>query len=120
MVLSSLVHRLFDQIRIFTSFDFPIEIKTFCRGKNYENFPEFRIVPKIYDHDYLRKQFCAILDIQGFTLKFYFRYFPHFLSYLQFGWQKLPFLLKFCEENLFSKFQKNDVCKSDNLGQGLK
>ena len=76
-------------------------------------------MPIIYDHDCLRKQFCVILEIHGVALKFYLRYFSHFLSYLEIGWQKLPFLLKFCEENQFSKFQKNDVHKSDNLGLEL-
>ena len=70
VALSSLVPRPFDQIRIFTSFDFPLEIKTFLRSKNYENLSEFRIVPIIYDYDCLWKQFCAILEIQGVTLKF--------------------------------------------------
>ena len=50
VALSSLVPRLFDQIRIFTSFDFPLEIKTFYAGKKYENLSEFRIVPIIYDY----------------------------------------------------------------------
>ena len=35
----------------------------------YENLSEFRIVPIIYDYDCLRKQFCAILEIQGVSTK---------------------------------------------------
>ena len=61
---------------------FRLKLRHFWVGKNYENLPEFRIVPIIYDHDCLRKQFCAILEIQEVTLKFKFRYFSLFLSYL--------------------------------------
>ena len=32
-----------------------------------------------------------------------------FSSCLQFGWQKWPFLRKFCEKYQFLEFQKNDV-----------
>ena len=60
------------------------------RGKR-ELFAELRRVSNIFVNDCLRKQFCAILVIQGFKLKFLFRYFSPFLSYLQFGWQKLSF-----------------------------
>ena len=38
MVLSSLVPRLFDQIRIFTPFDFPVEIKDFKHARGNVNF----------------------------------------------------------------------------------
>ena len=115
MVLSSLVPSFFDQIRIFAPSNFLLEIKTFFAGKNNENLPEFHIFSNIYDHHCLTRQFFAILENQGEALKCYFRYFSHFMSYLQFGCQKLPFIRKFGEINQFLNFQKNDVYKKWNI-----
>ena len=43
-----------------------------------EFFAELHRVSYNFVEDCLRKQFCAILEIQGLTLKFQFRYFSPF------------------------------------------
>ena len=52
VVLSSLVRRLFDQIRIFTQFVFPEEIKDFKYARENEFFAELRRVSNIFVKDF--------------------------------------------------------------------
>ena len=71
VVLSSLVPRLIDKIRIFlVASKFRLKLRPFWVTENNETLPEFRIVSSIYAQDCLRKQFFAILENQGVTLKF--------------------------------------------------
>ena len=71
VVLSSIVPRLIDQIRIFlVASTFRLKLRPFCATENKENLPESRIFSSIYAQDCLRKQFFAILENQGVTLKF--------------------------------------------------
>ena len=120
MVLSNLVPR--DSL---TKFEFSRrstfrqKLRHFSVGRNNENLREFRIFAIIYAHDCLRKQFFCDFRDSGVTLKFKFRYFSHFLCYLHFGWQKLPFFRKFCEKNQFLKFQKIDVYKKWKFRPGI-
>ena len=65
VVLGSLVPKLIDQIRIYTSFDFRLKLRPFCGTENNENLPEFRIFSSIYAQDCLKTQFFAILENQG-------------------------------------------------------
>ena len=63
--------------------------------------------------------FVMILENPGVEWKLLFRYFSHFRSWLQFGWQKWPFFQKICEKNQFLEFQKNDVYEKWKFGPGI-
>ena len=77
----------------------------------YENLSEFRIVPIIYDYDCLRKQFCAILEIQGVSTKILISLFFAFSVLSTVRLAEIAVLSKILRKNLFLKFQKNDVYK---------
>ena len=69
VVLSSLVPRLIDKIRIFlVASNFRLKLRPFCATENKENLPEFRIFSSIYAQDCLRKQFfCDFRESGGNT-----------------------------------------------------
>ena len=119
VVLSSLVPRLFGQIRIFAPFHFPLEIKAFlCPWKQRKLAWGSHFLKNLGPPLAEETVFCDFIESGGNT-KIFISLFFAFSVLSTVGCQSLQFFRKYDENNLFLKFQNNEAYKKCIFRHGI-